>query len=941
MERTPAPSELVELVERYQRNRDAYEAPGYKEAQLRKEFIDPLLEILGWDVSNKQGAAPAYKEVIHEDTLRIGGSTEAPDYSLRIGQTRKLFVEAKKPSVRIREDPVPALQLRRYGWNAKLPLCILTNFEEFLVYDTRIRPKEGDVPSVGLRRHFTLGQLVSSWDVVNGTFSRQAIVNGSFDKYAESWKDVKGTAEVDQAFLEDIETWRDELARVIALRNPSLSQLEMNQAVQSTIDRIVFLRICEDRGIETYGRLQVLLKAEGCYERLKEFYRLADERYNSGLFYFGKEKGRNGAPDTLTPKLNVDDKVLRDIVKGLYFPASPYEFSVMPAEILGQVYEQFLGKVIRLTPAHRAVVEEKPEVKKAGGVYYTPAYVVRYIVENTLRPLVDGKTPEQVAKLRIVDPACGSGSFLIAAYQFLLDWHLNWYVQDGPKNHKEQAFQGEGESWFLTSAERRRILLNNIFGVDIDAQAVEVTKLSLLLKVLEQVSRETIDKNQKLFHQRALPDLENNIKCGNSLVGTDFYQARQTTLFDDEQRLRINAFDWAREFPAMAEGGFSAVIGNPPYIPIETMQEWEKQYFQEHHPELERKYDSSVVFILTMMEKLKSGGLLGFISSVTWQTGENYRKLRETLFRKYGVRLLVNLPFDVFKNAYVDTGVYVLSAERADAYNIFRFPKKDKSQNLDAVKLSKVPTSLVSAPDYKVVLNPLAQEILSRVSSSRDFVPFGEFTESTQGLAGNMFHGQAAAKGTEWFPYLEEGQVYRYTLEVKKTSFVNMGEYPSLKPFYEAKPKLLVRRVINRQDRLMAAFSEQRLLCRKDLNPFVVASGWDPKFVLAVLNSRLISYLYVNTSSIATKDDFRQTTLAELRRLPIPRYDAGNADHVRLAQDADRLTALATKIPTLKGGQERTVASREFDALDLDIDRTVYRLYGLSKAEVQRVESGV
>ena len=260
---------------------------------------------------------------------------------------------------------------------------------------------------------------------------------------------------------------------------------------------------------------------------------------------------------------------LKQIIKDLYYPDSPYEFSVLPADILGQVYEQFLGKVIRLTAGHRAVVEDKPEVKKAGGVYYTPTYIVDYIVKNTVGKLLTGKTPKQIAQIRILDPACGSGSFLINAYQYLLDWHLEWYQKNTPQKwasgRSPVLCQGHKGEWKLTTAERKRILLNHIFGVDIDSQAVEVTKLSLLLKVLEGENEQTLSRQLKLFHERALPDLGNNIKCGNSLIGPDFSHGQQLSFLNEEEVYRINAFDWKTEFPeAMKSGGFDIVIGNPP-----------------------------------------------------------------------------------------------------------------------------------------------------------------------------------------------------------------------------------------------------------------------------------------------------------------------------------------------------------------------------------------
>jgi hypothetical protein len=427
-----APQAIVELVERFDRNIESYRSGQYNETQLRREFIDPLFKALGWDVDNEKGYAEAYKDVVHEDAIKVGASTKAPDYCFRIGGTRKFFVEAKKPSVNLKDDISPAFQLRRYSWSAKLPLGILTDFEELAVYDGRVQPVKNDKASKARVKYFTYKEYVDRWDEIATIFSREEVLRGSFDKYVESSKAKRGTAEVDTAFLKEIEAWRDMLARNIALRNPDLTTRELNFAVQRTIDRIVFLRICEDRGIEKYGWLQSLLDGQRVYPRLCEFFRRADERYNSGLFHFSEDSARQEPPDELTLSLEIDDKILKDIIRDLYYPDSPYEFSVLPPEILGQVYEQFLGKVISLSPGHRAKVEYKPEVRKAGGVYYTPSYIVKYIVENTVGKLLEGQTPTTASELRVLDPACGSGSFLIGAYQRLLDWHRDWYVDNTP-----------------------------------------------------------------------------------------------------------------------------------------------------------------------------------------------------------------------------------------------------------------------------------------------------------------------------------------------------------------------------------------------------------------------------------------------------------------------------------------------------------------------------
>lgn len=685
------PTVIVELCERFRRNSAAYRSGSYNETQLRREFVDPLFKALGWDVDNEQGYAEAYKAVVHEDSIKVGGSTKAPDYAFRIGGARKFFVEAKKPSVNIAQEISPAFQLRRYAWSAKLPLSILTDFEEFAVYDCRMRPEKSDKASKARTLYLNYDQYEERWDEIASIFSRDAILKGSFDKYAESTRRKRGTAEVDDAFLKEIEQWRIDLARNLALRNPNLSQRELNFAVQKTIDRIIFLRICEDRGMEAYGQLQSLPAGPKIYPRLCELFRKADDRYNSGLFHFSPEKGRAEAPDEFTLSLKIDDRVLKDIVSRLYYPESPYEFSVLGADILGQVYEQFLGKVIRLTKGHHAKVEDKPEVKKAGGVYYTPTYIVDYIVENTVGKLLEGKDPHEVAgrtkttwkrskrgrPLSVLDPACGSGSFLIGAYQYLLDWYRDWYVEHGAAKYKDRIHQTRTNEWRLTTAERKRILLDHIYGVDIDPAAVEVTKLSLLLKVLEGENQETLQRQLRLFRERALPDLSDNIKCGNSLIGPDFYQDKQLDLFDEEERLRINVFDWEAEFPHICpsrigrgkdtrSGGFDAVIGNPPYVRMEEFKDI-KQYLRSRYTCHEERSDLYVYFVEKEHALLRRGGLFGMIVSNKFIRAKYGQSLRGFLQANTTIKRVVDLAgLPVFRGATVRTIVLISENERGN-----------------------------------------------------------------------------------------------------------------------------------------------------------------------------------------------------------------------------------------------------------------------------------
>jgi type I restriction-modification system DNA methylase subunit len=688
----PAPKEIIDLIEQFDRNIERYKSGSYNEEDVRSEFIDPFFKALGWDLYNEMRYSEDYKDVVRERSLRMEeGGTKAPDYSFRIGGTPKFFVEAKKPSVNLKGDISPAFQLRRYGWSAKLPLSVLTDFEELAVYDCRIKPVKTDKSSTARVFYYDYKEYIEKWDEIASIFSKESVLRGSFDKYAQDNKAKRGTAEVDAAFLEEISKWRKDFAQNIALRNKDLDLTirDLNYAVQVIIDRIVFLRICEDRGIERYGQLQALISGEGVYRRLRELFRRADERYNSGLFHFEEESGRED-PDNLTLKLEIDDKILKEVIKGLYYPDSPYAFKFLPSEILGQVYEQFLGKIIRLTEGHQAKVEDKPEVKKAGGVFYTPTFVVDYNVLNTVGRVLEGKTPAQASDLRILDPACGSGSFLLGAYKYLLEWHSDWYAkhlaplldagepatspkvkrllppsrdfeehngkgrnsargkrndQDLPLSRAAGTDQKSGFDWKLTTAEKKRILLNNIYGVDIDPQAVEVTKLSLLLKVLEGENRESMEAQQKLIQERVLPDLINNIKCGNSLIGPEFFDGRTT--FDMEERLKLNAFDWESEFPG---GKFDVVIGNPPYVRQEALGEF-KDYFKMHYQVYHGVADLYSYFIERGVSLLKDGGIFSYIVANKWMRANYGEPLRRWLKEQCIEEIIDFGDLPVFKTA--------------------------------------------------------------------------------------------------------------------------------------------------------------------------------------------------------------------------------------------------------------------------------------------------
>jgi type I restriction-modification system DNA methylase subunit len=1035
----PPPVPILSLIERFEFHRQAYILGKYNETQLRREFVDKFFSALGWDTDNNKGFSEKYKEVLHEEPVRIRGTTLFFDYTFRIGGARKFIVETKKPSVRIKDAAEAALQLRRYAWNQKLPLSILTNFEEFAIYDCRIKPENGDAASKARIEYFTYKEYPEKWDWLVSIIAPDSILRGSFDKYAETTKGKRGTATVDDDILAEIEQWRDALAKNIALRNASLTVEELNSVVQRTIDRILFLRICEDRGIEEYETLHKLLEGEQIYERLCQIFRYADDKYNSGLFHFQQEPDWDESPDTLSLTVAIDDKILKGIIKRLYFPDSQYEFSLIPPAILGHVYEQFLGKVIRLTEGHQAKVEYKPEVKKAGGVFYTPQYIVEYIVKHTVGELVKDKTPREVSKLHILDPACGSGSFLIGAYQYLLDWHRDWYIanlvpvfkeknsvtdpavqallpEQGPKKKKSAAAidlpiynPGNGKEvppsqrvrsdWKLTTAEKKRILLNNIFGVDIDQQAVEVTKLSLLLKVLEEDNQETVSKQLTITAERALPSLDHNIKCGNSLISWDIVTPEMPL---DEVK-RINPFDWSKEFePVMAAGGFDAVIGNPPYVRQETLGSEFKEYAKKNYETYMGTADLYVYFFEKGHKLLRKEGFFGVICANKFMRSNYGINLRSFLSAKSKLLQIIDFgELPVFQNASTFPAIFLTQNLSPNEQNFVYAPVKELNfssldeevktigQNLNSASLKDNTWTLTNNSETEIIekLNkvgiPLGQYVKNEIywgiktGSNKVFV----IDEKQKEIL--IQKDQKSAEIIKPFIIGDEIRKYRINFNKKYLIFsrrgIKISDYPAileyLKPFknqlmpkpkdwqgetwegrkqgsyqwYELQDSVDYFQEFAKPKIIFPDIAKESRMTFDSTGLYVGNTGYIiPKndlYLLGVLNSKLIFSYYKRIATVIGDPDkggrlrwFSQDVVKIPIRTINPNDPADIARHDRMVALVTQMLDLNKKLQDARLEQEKTMLSRQIAATDGAIDKLVYELYGLTGEEIRIVE---
>lgn len=936
---------VEELVIKFRNNKDQYTNKNYNETETRRDFLDPFFEAFGWDVSNRAGKSQTYRDVIHEDKVKVGKETKAPDYAFRIGGNRVFFVEAKKPGVNLKEDNLPAFQLRRYGWSAKLGISFLTDFEELAVYDCTRKPNVNDKASTARIEYIHFEDYLNRFDFLYEILNKERIEQGSLEKYIAGTSNKKGTESVDIDFLNSLDSLRTKLASNIAKLNKNLSVRDLNYAVQQIIDRIIFLRAAEDRGIEEYGDLKKTCenKGDNFYSNLLKIFEKADGRYNSGLFDFSK--------DSISSSIEIDNKVIKEIINELYYPLSPYEFSVISVEIIGNAYEQFLGKTITIGKNHSAKIELKPEVRKAGGVYYTPEYIVDYIVANTVGEAIKGKKPEEIANIKILDPACGSGSFLLGAYKYLLNYHIEYYnkIKDRAKfkGVKEDVIKENGD---LTIWIKKQILRNNIFGVDIDSNAVEVTKLSLLMKCLEGESPASIQNNQDLFNERALPSLEDNIKCGNSLIGNDFYESQSMLDFDEETQYKINCFDWEDEFRNIFKGGgFDVVIGNPPWgqKEINILKE-EEYYFKE-------KYPVSTIGILDLfrffIEKsfnlIKDNGLFGLVLPDIILL-KNYDSTRKLILDKLCISDISHWGM-AFKKVNLDSCTIIGNIDnrivKDNIINIFIHDKDKIISNRISQKVYNDNTG------YKFNLY-LTDDIINILNKFKDYNKFSDYFESHEGIhSGNirkkLFIDECLNNYCKKL-ILGGDEVKRYNLtwngkwvnyspniiDKKNKEYAGLGNSK-----YFENNKLVVRRtgdfILANVDNDNYYFSNNVFVCIPKFTDISLL------YFLGILNSKFLTWYY-RTIQPRKGKLFAELKINVLNSFPMPNINLDDKQdkemHDKMVALVDSIIALNKKLAVEKNPNAVTMVSRQINAIDKQIDALVYKLYNLSEDEIKIIE---
>ncbi|MCK4527131.1 N-6 DNA methylase [candidate division WOR-3 bacterium] len=922
MTKEEAKQQIQKLVEKYQRIAKEGKIKSYNEAQTRNEFIEPLFGFLGWDMRN----LTTDNEVTTEENVS-GGRV---DLAFRLGNIPVMFLEAKALKVDLDEWKW-AEQAIHYSWNKSVTWAVLTDFEAVKIFNAEIPPKNiTQNLFIEIKWQDFINRFDQLWLLSKESFEKRLLY-----KEAEKWGKLTKRKQVNEKLFEDLMAWRTSLTREFKKKN-NLTNEELDEGVQRILDRLIFIRTAEDRKIEP-NVLHAIYRSEktGFYRQLIKVFRNFDDGFNSKLF----------APH-YCEEWKADDKAIANCLEGLYETKDGYryDFSVISADVLGGMYEQYLSYV-----QGRKSEEKKKSKRKSHGIYYTPKYIVEFIVKETLGEVLKKTKPKNISKIKVLDPACGSGSFLIVAYDKILE-HLT------KKSPQTSLFA------------KYDILKENIFGVDLDAQAVEIAQLNLLLKVLSQKTK--------------LPELQHNLRVGNSLIS------------NGEEKYK--PFDFQAEFKeVLKQGGFDIIIGNPPYVKEYT----NKSAFDSLHdsPYYQGKMDIWTLFACISIDLLKDGGYFSFIAPSSWLTNAGASIFRDKILSDGQIIKFVDFgDFKVFRDAGIQTMIFIFRKYKPKKnYKIAYAKIKDKDIGENTVH-SLLQSGLKIADSgiikfnaninpkdlkgkYIVFANQTNDEILNKIEAKKNF----ELTEKevAQGIVAapdkyfivddlSIFNKKEQEfikpfyTSTAKYTFAKTNSYIFYLCD-KNFQGKNINDYPNIKNHFEPFKKLLKEAKIKygtpdkpyfylhreREEHFFQKgpkvagqtrtafpsflYTEEEYYGSRAMN-FIKTDRINLKYLIGLLNSRL-SYFWLKNKG-KQLGDLLQIDKGPLLNVPLLKPNEKTQDKIALL--VDMITKLYQDFRNISTNTDKWHSLKnEIEKLEREIDEAIYKLYELTNEEIRIIES--
>ncbi len=920
-----AKQRVKEIVEDFEKKIEYYSNTKTDEGNIETKLLEPLFYALGWTKDDFE----------KREKMQRKEGRGISDYAFKLNTRTVFFLEAKKVSINIDNDKATWKQAISYALSRSVPFAVLSNFKSLKIFCV-----EQESALNNQFRDLKYSEFITRFDDL-WLLSRESFEKNMILDMAVREQRLKKRISINSELLEDFMQSRRLLVDNIEKNYPKKYEInEKDEIIQRLLDRLIFIRKAEDIGInrDKNNKDMELLKEIAAlpeskiYTKLKEIFSMYNDTYNSGLF----AKGLDSDVDSIS----LDGHIIKNLIEHLYESRNReyfYNFDWIDADILGQVYEQYLGKILQQKKSGISSLKGGQAHKKEQGIYYTPTYIVDYIVKNTIGELLKNKKAD-VEKIRVLDPACGSGSFLIKAFDRLLDGYKNKH----DINQKKLDMQGA----YSTKTD---ILKRNIFGVDLDNKAVEITKLNLLLKAAEA--------------GRKLPsEIDSHIRTGNSLI-------------DDNSAAPNKAFKWDEKFPDiiqydekgnLKEGyGFDVIIGNPPYVDIKQLEPSIVRYLFSKYSTVENRMNLYSAFVERSLSLLKDGGYFGYIIPNSILYNESYMKIRSLLLRTTTLKKIIRLPDNVFENVKVETIILIYQKKRETTKNknceVLIYPRE---ATIDSITHKNSQTFLFNQNiwnvDQKIInlsTNESSNSLLSKIE--RDTISLIELCDFSLGLTpydkykghtkkqidNRVFH--ATTKKDETFkPLLSGENIIRYGIFWNNGEYISYGNWlgASREKRFFTNPRIVVRQIISgKSPRIYAGYTEEEIynaqigfnLLVKDEHIILV------KYVLALLNSKLMTFYHKEKYLDQSKNLFQKILIANAKKFPIKIISINEQKNI--VQLVDKMLFLNKQLNEI--GDKKTSRSKEIEAerdrIDAEIDGLVYKLYGITEEEKKIIEESL
>ena len=795
----------------------------------------------------------------------------------------------------------------KYGKNCQW--VIVSNYKEIRLYRSNDMTEYEVFFLENLKDDLEFQKFIYilSFEALVGTANKKAKALELSEEYQ------KNQIEIEKKFYNEYRNIRLHIFENMKENNPETDENTLLEKVQKLLDRFLFICFCEDKGLLEKDFFNTILKKGKDFGSIFDIFKVFCNWINLGnpkenISHFNGGLFKN---DDVLNSLNIDDKVFEELKK-----ISDYDFdSDLNVNILGHIFEQSISDIEELKKSISGEeFDQKKSKRKKDGIFYTPQYITKYIVENSIKNWLDDKRKElgeddlpklnekdyifdiakknytknyrkhiefwqqyreAVRNIKIIDPACGSGAFLITAFEFLLNY--NKYLDD-------KIFDLVGTS-DLFSDRTKEILQNNIFGVDLNKESVEITKLSLWLK--------TADKN------KTLASLENNIKCGNSLI-------------DDPEIAGNLAFNWEKEFPEIfANGGFDIVVGNPPYVSAEYISEIEKTFYEKNYYSAYGRQNLYIIFYEKAINLLKENGNLGFITPYTILKNMYYKEIREYILKNTSILEIIDFKgITVFQDAGVDSIILLLKKEKRIEYDI-KYINNIKAFETQVYDINLFKSSQITEKDDLSIQFSKNEKLLNKILGHKDTLKLKEIIDFKQGIitGGNknflvsekLANCEKVLTGTDFNRYklFDSNQYIIYDIEKLHR--------PRKREIFESKEKILLRQT--------GAFP----ICMLDTNQYftldTVHNGilkqenFNIKYILSLLNSKFIKFIYENLINESGKI-FAQVKIIYIDELPIKNISLEKQQP--FIEKSDKMLSLNKELQDLSQKFQRMVL-RKFD----------------------------